>query len=158
MSPPTPRAASGPSPARGARGARLPRHAAEIASTRRLLKTRREHPEGGSQVRAFLRIQHREERRDERRPQRGSRRALRRLVAGAALLGGVLGATVPARAGYVVCATVYYRAFGGPKQYVLNNQCYVPGSWAPLTGLGPDCTLDPSIVQVCHTITVSGPS
>lgn len=80
---------------------------------------------------------------------------LRRLVVSVALLVGVAGSALPARANPLVCATVYYRLFGGPKEYVLNNQCYVPTSWPTLMSKH-ECNLVWP-VEVCYTVTVSSP-
>lgn len=80
-----------------------------------------------------------------------------RLIVVGGLLVGVLVASVPARAqNYVVCATLYYQQPGGSPQYVLNDACYVPTMWTPLTGLGPECAIEEPIL-ICHEVTVSGP-
>lgn len=67
----------------------------------------------------------------------------------------LLGFAAPARAGNVVCVTLYYQFLGSSNQYIQNNNCYVPTTWTSLGGLGLDCYGDASLIRVCWKVTVS---
>lgn len=72
-----------------------------------------------------------------------------------AAIGGLTGGS--ASADPVVCATLSYRLLGGTRQYVLNNQCYVPSSWSP-EETSQQCVLDPALLQVCWRVVLSHPA
>lgn len=86
---------------------------------------------------------------------RKSRRARLFFVGCIAAIGW--GAVSSAGADPLVCATLYYRVFGGPKQYVLNNECYVSTPWPTVIGSGLRCTSVDSIVEVCREVKIAMP-
>lgn len=57
----------------------------------------------------------------------------------------------------LVCVTVYYRVLGGPKQYVFNNECYIPTPWPTVAGAGISCTTADGILQVCRQASFAMP-
>jgi len=72
-------------------------------------------------------------------------------------IGLILGTTTPVKANQAVCITVYYETFGGPPQYIQNNNCYGPAGWFPRTGAGPSCPVQSNPLTVCYAVTVSIP-
>jgi hypothetical protein len=75
------------------------------------------------------------------------------------LIGLVLTVSLSApsvRADPLVCATVYFSLFGGPRTYVLNNQCAVPTPFPTSFGSGPGCYTD-SRIQICDSESFAAP-
>lgn len=84
---------------------------------------------------------------------RARRRRAQRLLMALAIAAGLFGSSAGAAQQHTVCATLSYEVMGGPKQYVLNNECYVPTTAIWSVGEG-QCALDPSIVRVCFDVRV----
>lgn len=91
-------------------------------------------------------------------PRRARSRRIGRLFIAALLLGGsMMGAPVRAGANPLVCVTVYYTILGGPRNYVADDECFVPTGWGELAGEGPDCGPLPTVVAVCYEVSFAGP-
>lgn len=81
----------------------------------------------------------------------------RRVGASLLLLGAFAGGASSATADPLVCVTVYYRVNNGPPQYLANNVCKIPTGWGPAVGYGPSCPIDTNQLDICASVTVSGP-
>lgn len=85
-------------------------------------------------------------------------RRLRRVAIAILVIGGsLLGAAPRAGATPLVCVTVYYTTFGGPRHYLADDECFVATGWPEFTGVGPQCGPVPALVNACIEVTVAGP-
>ncbi|HEX9775967.1 MAG TPA: hypothetical protein VGB83_10365 [Actinomycetota bacterium] len=67
------------------------------------------------------------------------------------------GTASPSAADPVLCVTVYYHAFGGPREDVVDD-CWVSSPWEPIVGTGPDdCYEAHPFLEVCEGTSVAIP-
>lgn len=73
-----------------------------------------------------------------------------------------MGFAAPAGAEPVICLTISYRLLGGPTQYVVNGQCFVPSSWPREETWGGCTTVNSDAaqptVEVCRHIALAHPT
>ncbi len=80
----------------------------------------------------------------------------RLLLVMCATVGSLAWSHAPAAADPVLCATVSYELFGGPKNYVVDN-CWIPSGWETQMGTGPDQCMHEVVVRICEGTSVALP-